>query len=460
MIPPAGYLAGVRELCDRHGIVYIADEVMAGFGRSGRWFAVEHAPVVPDLITFAKGVNSGYVPLGGVIINGPIAATFDDRVYPGGLTYSGHPLACAAAVATIETMHDEGIVENADRLGREVFGPGLAAIAEAHPSVGEVRGTGAFWAIELVADPGDPRAAGAVRRVQRRDERRRRRVQEAGRAAVRQLQPHPRGAAAEHQRRGRAPRAGRDRRGAGRRRRRGHGLTWPRTPEVRAAHREKAVAALCAPELAPIVDLVVWVEDGTAYAANHLGRVRWDADDTRVVEHGTDPIGSEDPMAFLPYEREVADPSPELSTGNSYPYAAARLRSFFADPERSPDLAIVHTPRHQFLEAGGHVGEHGSLDVIQSRAPLVLSGAGVAARGFVDDHARLVDVGPTLAVLAGVPEASLDRRRRRPARRPPAHDVPRRHACPGTWSASSGTAPPPATCCTSPRPASCPAWPG
>ena len=178
-------------------------------------------------------------------------------------------------------------------------------------------------------------------------------------------------------------------------------------PEVRAAHRESAVAALCAPELAAIVDLVVWVEGGTAYAANHLGRVRWDDDDTRVVEYGTDPVGSEDPMAFLPYEREVADASPELSTGNSYPYAAARLRSFFADPERSPDLAVVHTPRHRFLEAGGHIGEHGSLDVIQSRAPLVLSGAGIARRGFVDDHARLVDVGPTLAVLAGVPEASL-----------------------------------------------------
>ena len=111
-------------------------------------------------------------------------------------------------------------------------------------------------------------------------------------------------------------------------------------------------------------------------------------------EHGTDPIGSEDPMAFLPYERELADPSPELSIGNSYPYAAARLRSFFADAERSPDLAIVHTPRHQFFEAGSHIGEHGSLDVIQSRAPLVLSGAGVACAGFVDDHARLVDVGP------------------------------------------------------------------
>ena len=178
-------------------------------------------------------------------------------------------------------------------------------------------------------------------------------------------------------------------------------------PDVRAAHREKAVAALCAPELAPIVDLVVWVDDDTAYAANHLGRVRWAADGSRVVEGGTDPIGGEDPMAILPYEREVADPSPPLSTGNSYPYAAARLRSFFADPERSPDLAIVHTPRHQFLEVGGHVGEHGSLDVIQSRAPLVLSGAGVARRGFVDDHARLVDVGPTMALLAGVPGDAL-----------------------------------------------------
>ncbi|MGL5810954.1 MAG: aspartate aminotransferase family protein [Nocardioides sp.] len=152
MPPPPGYLAGVRELCDRHGIVYIADEVMAGFGRSGRWFAVDHYDVTPDLITFAKGVNSGYVPLGGVIISGPIAATFDERVYPGGLTYSGHPLACAAAVATIEAMAEEGMVENAARLGEEVFGPGLATLAADHRSVGEVRGVGAFWAIELVAD--------------------------------------------------------------------------------------------------------------------------------------------------------------------------------------------------------------------------------------------------------------------------------------------------------------------
>jgi taurine--2-oxoglutarate transaminase len=152
MVPPLGYLAGVRELCDRFGIVLIADEVMSGFGRAGKWFAIEHAGVVPDLLTFAKGVNSGYVPLGGVAISEAIYRTFADRAYPGGLTYSGHPLACAAAVATIETMEDEGIVEHADQLGRDVFGPGLAALAVKHDWIGEVRGTGVFWAIELVAD--------------------------------------------------------------------------------------------------------------------------------------------------------------------------------------------------------------------------------------------------------------------------------------------------------------------
>lgn len=152
MVPPPGYLRGVRELCDRHGIVLIADEVMAGFGRAGKWFAIEHASVVPDLLTFAKGVNSGYVPLGGVAINDAIFRTFEDRVYPGGLTYSGHPLACAAAVATIETMEDDGIVEHAAALGEGVFGPALRALAERHEWIGEVRGTGAFWAIELVSD--------------------------------------------------------------------------------------------------------------------------------------------------------------------------------------------------------------------------------------------------------------------------------------------------------------------
>ncbi|MGV9667836.1 aminotransferase class III-fold pyridoxal phosphate-dependent enzyme [Nocardia niigatensis] len=157
MVPPPGYLAGVRELCDRYGIVFIADEVMSGFGRTGKWFAIEHASegnrdVVPDLLTFAKGVNSGYVPLGGVAIAPHIAATFDDLPYPGGLTYSGHPLATAAAVATINAMRDEGIVENAADIGQRVIGPGLRELADRHPSIGEVRGLGVFWALDLVLD--------------------------------------------------------------------------------------------------------------------------------------------------------------------------------------------------------------------------------------------------------------------------------------------------------------------
>src|ERR1700677_2866801 len=126
MVPPKGFLAGVRELCDRYGIVYIADEVMCGFGRTGSWFAYQKQGGNPDLVTFAKGVNSGYVPLGGVVINEAISASFNERVYPGGLTYSGHPLACAAAGATIQAMQDEHIVENARRIGDEVMRPGLA----------------------------------------------------------------------------------------------------------------------------------------------------------------------------------------------------------------------------------------------------------------------------------------------------------------------------------------------
>ena len=152
LIPPPGYLAGVRELCTRYGIVYIADEVMCGFGRAGRWFAFEDHGAVPDLITFAKGANSGYVPIGGVIISDPIAATFDDRVFPGGLTYSGHPLACASIVATIDVMKDEDIIGNAARIGTQVLGPGLRELAERHPVIGEVRGTAVFWALDLVSD--------------------------------------------------------------------------------------------------------------------------------------------------------------------------------------------------------------------------------------------------------------------------------------------------------------------
>jgi taurine--2-oxoglutarate transaminase len=152
LIPPPGYMEGVRALCDAHGIMLIADEVMAGFGRTGRWFAFEHFNITPDLITFAKGSNSGYVPVGGVIISDAIAATFDDRVFPGGLTYSGHPLAAASIVASIDAMKEEGIVENAARIGEDVLGPGLRELAERHPVIGEVRGLGVFWALDLVSD--------------------------------------------------------------------------------------------------------------------------------------------------------------------------------------------------------------------------------------------------------------------------------------------------------------------
>ncbi|MFN8183394.1 MAG: aspartate aminotransferase family protein [Candidatus Nanopelagicales bacterium] len=152
LVPPPGYLEGVRALCDKYGIAYIADEVMAGFGRTGEWLAIDHWGVNPDLIIFAKGSNSGYVPLGGVILSEEIAATFDDRVFPGGLTYSGHPLACASALATITAMRDEGIVEHAKKIGETVLGPGLQNLADRHPVIGEVRGMGVFWALDLVTD--------------------------------------------------------------------------------------------------------------------------------------------------------------------------------------------------------------------------------------------------------------------------------------------------------------------
>lgn len=161
LLPPPGYLAGVRALADKYGIILILDEVMAGFGRTGRWFAFEGYDVVPDLITFAKGVNSGYVPVGGVIISDAISATFDDRVFPGGLTYSGHPLAAASIVASIDTMQSEGIVEHAKHIGDDVLAPGLAALQEKHAMIGEVRGEGVFWALELVTDRGTREPVGA-----------------------------------------------------------------------------------------------------------------------------------------------------------------------------------------------------------------------------------------------------------------------------------------------------------
>jgi taurine--2-oxoglutarate transaminase len=152
LVPTPGYLEGVRALCDEYGIVMILDEVMAGFGRTGDWFAFDTVSVTPDLITFAKGVNSGYIPVGGVVISSEIAATFDERVFPGGLTYSGHPIAAASIVASIEAFEEEDIVGNAARIGREHLEPGLNALAEKHSVIGEVRGRGVFWALELVQD--------------------------------------------------------------------------------------------------------------------------------------------------------------------------------------------------------------------------------------------------------------------------------------------------------------------
>lgn len=152
LVPPPGYLAGVRELCDEYGILLVLDEVMAGFGRTGAWFALDHWGVRPDLITFAKGVNSGYVPLGGVVISDEIAATFDDRPFPGGLTYSGHALATASAVAAVTIMREEGIVEHAAEVGRRSLGPAAEGLTEVSDLVGDVRGLGVFWVAELVAD--------------------------------------------------------------------------------------------------------------------------------------------------------------------------------------------------------------------------------------------------------------------------------------------------------------------
>lgn len=163
LVPPKGYLQGVRALADEFGIFLILDEVMVGFGRTGSWFALDHFDVVPDLITFAKGVNSGYVPAGGVIVSEKVDAWFQDRVFPGGLTYSGHPLAMAAIVATINAMKDENMVGNAQRLGTSILGPGVKALYERHAVIGEVRGLGYFWALELVSDPAKRTPLGADR---------------------------------------------------------------------------------------------------------------------------------------------------------------------------------------------------------------------------------------------------------------------------------------------------------
>lgn len=151
IIPPNGYLQGVRALCDKYGIVMIADEVMSGFGRTGKWFAVDHWQVVPDIITMAKGLTSAYAPLGAVAMKPEIAAAFDERVYQSGLTYTAHPVSLAAAVANIQVMREERIVEHAAAMG-PVLNRMLRDLGEAHPSVGEVRSIGLFGILELVRD--------------------------------------------------------------------------------------------------------------------------------------------------------------------------------------------------------------------------------------------------------------------------------------------------------------------
>ena len=152
LMPPTGYLEGVRALCDKYRILWIADEVMSGFGRTGKWFAYQHSAATPDLITFAKGVTSGYIQLGGVVISEPVSKTFDEKVFAGGLTYMGHPLACATAVATIDVMKEEKMLENATMIGESILEPGLLELAKKHRVIGDIRGTGVFWGVDLVSD--------------------------------------------------------------------------------------------------------------------------------------------------------------------------------------------------------------------------------------------------------------------------------------------------------------------
>lgn len=151
IVPPDGYLRRVREICDHHGVLLIADEVMTGFGRTGEWFACDHWSVVPDIMTLAKGINGGYVPLGATVVTEGIATAIDGRYLAHGLTYSGHALACAAAVATIETYRDEHLVDNARARGEELA-VATASLVERHPAVAEARGLGLFFGLELVTD--------------------------------------------------------------------------------------------------------------------------------------------------------------------------------------------------------------------------------------------------------------------------------------------------------------------
>jgi len=157
LIPPDGYIQGVREICDRHGILMVADEVMAGFGRTGRWFAIQHCDTVPDLMTMAKGLTSSYLPLGAVAMNHKIAKHFDTNFYYGGLTYSSHAISCAAALANIGVYEEDGLIENAARLDA-VMRRHHEALAARHPSVGAHRNLGLFGILDLVRsqDPWTP----------------------------------------------------------------------------------------------------------------------------------------------------------------------------------------------------------------------------------------------------------------------------------------------------------------
>ena len=151
LIPPDGYLQGVRAICDRYGILMICDEVMTGFGRTGRWFAVDHWAVVPDLITMAKGLTSSYVPLGAVGMRPKVAAYFDDHVFYGGLTYNSHPLGCAAALGAIQAYEEDDMVGNAQRMG-DVLARLHGQLLDRHPCVGATRSIGLFGCLELVRD--------------------------------------------------------------------------------------------------------------------------------------------------------------------------------------------------------------------------------------------------------------------------------------------------------------------
>jgi len=151
IIPPDGYMQRLRQICDEYKILLIADEVMTGFGRTGKWFACEHWNVVPDIMTLAKGINNAALPLGATMVRKPIADFMEDHMFYGGLTQFGNPISCAAAIASIQIYQEEGLIENSRVLGNKLLGE-LEKMKQKHPSIGDVRGLGIFAAIEFVKD--------------------------------------------------------------------------------------------------------------------------------------------------------------------------------------------------------------------------------------------------------------------------------------------------------------------